>query len=127
MGLAEARGLLRGALVLGAAGLGDIGHHFPDTDPQWKDANSLELLGKTLAILKRAGYGPVNVDATVHLESPKLGQLKQEMAGKLAEVLKVPRHQVNIKAKTGEGLDAVGKGEAVEAIAIAQVESIPMM
>src|SRR6185295_7170756 len=58
--------------LLGAAGLGDIGHHFPDTDPKWKDADSMGLLTKTLEILKNAGYQPVNVDASVHLEQPKL-------------------------------------------------------
>jgi 2-C-methyl-D-erythritol 2,4-cyclodiphosphate synthase len=110
--------------LLGAAGLGDIGHHFPDNDPKFKDADSMQLMAKTVDILKNAGYQPVNVDASVHLESPKLGRLKQEMSGKIADTLKLPRHHVNIKAKTGEGMDAVGKGDAVEAIAIAQVESI---
>jgi 2-C-methyl-D-erythritol 2,4-cyclodiphosphate synthase len=109
--------------LLGAAGLGDIGHHFPDNDPKWKDADSINLLAKTLEILSAAGYVPVNVDASVHLEQPKLGRLKQEMCGNIADTLKIPRHHVNIKAKTGEGMDSVGKGEAVEAIAIAQVES----
>ena len=110
--------------LLGAAGLGDIGHHFPDGDMKWKDANSIELLAKTLDVLKNAGYEPINVDATVHLEAPKLARLKQEMSGNIADALKIPRHRVNIKAKTGEGLDSVGKGETVEAFAIAQVESI---
>ena len=109
--------------LLGAAGLGDIGHHFPDNDPKWKDADSIELMKKTLEILTSAGYEPVNIDASVHLELPKLGRMKQEMAGIVADTLKLPRHRVNIKAKTGEGLDAVGKGDAVEAIAIAQVNS----
>jgi len=108
---------------LGAAGLGDIGQHFPDTDPKWKDADSLDLLGKTADLLKRAGFEPVNVDASVHLEAPKLGRLKETMAGKLAEKLRLPRERVNIKAKTGEGVDAVGTGQAVEAIAVATVSS----
>ncbi|MCY3022171.1 MAG: 2-C-methyl-D-erythritol 2,4-cyclodiphosphate synthase [Planctomycetota bacterium] len=111
--------------LLGAAGLGDIGHHFPDSDPNWKDADSIGLLAETLELLKGANYLPVNVDASIHLEQPKLGRLKQEMSGRIADALKIPRHCVNIKAKTGEGMDAVGKGEAVEAIAIALVESIP--
>jgi 2-C-methyl-D-erythritol 2,4-cyclodiphosphate synthase len=109
--------------LLGAAGLGDIGHHFPDNDPKWKDANSIQLLAKTLEILAASGYVPVNIDASVHLETPKLGRLKQEMSGIIADTLKIPKHRVNIKAKTGEGMDAVGKGDAVEAIAIAQVDS----
>ena len=110
--------------LLGAAGLGDIGHHFPDNDPKWKDADSLILLANTAELLKAANFVPVNVDATVHLEQPKLGRLKQEMSGKVADTLGIPRHCVNVKAKTGEGVDAVGKGEAVEAIAIAQVETV---
>jgi len=107
--------------LLGAAGLGDIGHHFPDTDPKWKDADSLMLLARTLELLESASFVPLNVDATIHLELPKLGRLKQEISGKIADTLKVPRHCVNIKAKTGEGLDSVGRGEAIEAIAIAQI------
>jgi 2-C-methyl-D-erythritol 2,4-cyclodiphosphate synthase len=110
--------------LLGAAGLGDIGHHFPDTDPKWKDANSMQLLKSVIDILKNAGYVPVNIDASVHLETPKLGRLKQEMAGNIADTLGLPRHHVNIKAKTGEGMDAVGKGDAVDCFAVASVESI---
>ena len=110
--------------LLGAAGLGDIGHHFPDTDATWKNADSIALLAKTVDVLKGAGYEPVNVDASVHLEAPKLGRLKGEMCAKIADTLKLPRHFVNIKAKTGEGMDSVGKGDSVEAIAIAQVVSI---
>jgi 2-C-methyl-D-erythritol 2,4-cyclodiphosphate synthase len=111
--------------LLGAAGLGDIGHHFPDTDPKWKDANSLEMLKKTVEILKNAGYQPVNVDCTVHLEQPKLGRLKQEMSGVLATALGIPRHMVNVKAKTGEGMGEIGRGDAGEAFAVAMVESVP--
>jgi 2-C-methyl-D-erythritol 2,4-cyclodiphosphate synthase len=110
--------------LLGAAGLGDIGHHFPDTDPKWKDANSVELLKDVVALLQRAGFEPVNVDASLHLEQPKLGRLKQQMSANIADALKIPRHCVNIKAKTGEGLDSVGKGETAEAFAIAQVQTI---
>ena len=110
--------------VLGAAGMGDIGHHFPDTDPKWKDANSIEMLKKSVEVIKNAGYKTVNVDAVVHLENPKLGRLKQEMAGILADALQIPRHMVNVKAKTGETIGDVGRGEAVEAVAIAQIETI---
>ena len=107
--------------LLGAAGLGDIGYHFPDTDPKWKDADSLKLLAQSLEILHRNGYEPVNIDASVHLEKPKLGPLKLQMARNLADTLKLPRNCVNVKAKTGEGLDAVGLGDAIEATAIALV------
>ncbi|HEY3320613.1 MAG TPA: 2-C-methyl-D-erythritol 2,4-cyclodiphosphate synthase [Planctomycetota bacterium] len=109
--------------LLGAAGLGDIGHHFPDTDPKWKDADSIVLLGNVVGILSGAGYSPVNIDASIHLEAPKLGRLKQEMSTKIADTLKIPRHCVNIKAKTAEGMDAVGKGEAVECFAVALLET----
>ncbi len=108
--------------ILGAAGLGDIGQHFPDHDPKWKDANSLGLLAKAVELVNAAGFTVVNVDASVHLEAPKLGKSKAEMATKLAEVLKVPRGCVNIKAKTGEGVDSVGLTEAVECIAAALIQ-----
>lgn len=108
--------------LLGAAGLGDIGHHFPDNDPKWKDADSMELMSKAVSILRRAGYGIVNVDASVHLEEPKLGSLKMQMAKLVADRLRIPRNAVNIKAKTGEACDSVGKGEAIEATAIAMIE-----
>jgi len=109
--------------ILGAAGLGDIGHHFPDSDPKWKDANSIEMLKKTVETLKNAGYHVVNVDASVHLEKPKLGRLKGEMAGNLSAALGLPRHMINIKAKTGEGSGEVGTGETIEAYAVAMVET----
>jgi 2-C-methyl-D-erythritol 2,4-cyclodiphosphate synthase len=109
--------------LLGAAGLGDIGQHFPDSDPRWKDADSIELLKATAQLLKDAGCRPVNVDAVAHIEKPKLGGLKVEMAARLAEAVGLPRSMVNVKAKTGEGVGEVGRGEAVEALAIALVEA----
>lgn len=109
--------------LLGAAGLGDIGQHFPDTDPRWKDANSIELLRAVAQLLRNAGCQPVNVDAVVHIEKPKLGSLKAEMAARLADALGLPRSMVNVKAKTGEGVGEVGRGKAVEALAIALVEA----
>lgn len=108
--------------LLGAAGLGDIGYHFPDSDPKWKDADSMELMSKTVSILRRGGFEIINVDASVHLEQPKLGALKIQMAKAIADRLKLPRNAVNIKAKTGESCDAVGRSEAIEATAIAMVQ-----
>jgi len=108
--------------LLGAAGLGDIGYHFPDNDPKWKDADSMQLMMQTVQILRRAGFVPVNIDASVHLEQPKLGHLKMQMARSIADTLKIPRNAVNVKAKTGEGLDSVGKGDAIEATAVAMVQ-----
>jgi 2-C-methyl-D-erythritol 2,4-cyclodiphosphate synthase len=107
--------------LLGAAGLGDIGYHFPDNDPKWKDADSMQLMAKSVEILARNGFEVINVDASVHLEQPKLGPLKMQMARLIADTLKIPRTSVNVKAKTGEGLDAVGKGDAIEASAVAMV------
>ncbi len=108
--------------LLGAAGMGDIGHHFPDSDPKWKDVDSMELLAQTVGLLRRAGFETVNVDASVHLEEPKLGALKIQMAKAIADTLRIPRNAVNVKAKTGEGCDSVGKSEAIEATAIVMIQ-----
>jgi len=105
--------------VLGAAGLGDIGHHFPDNDPEWKDADSLGMLRKVRLIVESAGFKIGNIDCSVHLERPRLGPLKQTMAATLAEALNIPRHMVNVKAKSGEAVGPVGSGEAIEAFAVA--------
>lgn len=107
--------------LLGGAGLGDIGYHFPDNDPKWKDANSMQLMAQTVDILRRSGFEAVNVDASVHLEQPKLGHLKLQMARNIADTLRLPLNAVNIKAKTGETLDAVGRGEAIDVFAVAMV------
>lgn len=107
--------------LLGAAGLGDIGEAFPDTDPQWKDADSLELLRATVRRLATVGWRPGSVDAVVHAERPKLKAWKPAMRAALAGALGLPPELVNVKAKTGEGLDAVGRGEAIAATAIATV------
>jgi 2-C-methyl-D-erythritol 2,4-cyclodiphosphate synthase len=109
--------------LLGAAALGDIGHHFPDTDDRWTGASSLEMLASVVQKVRDAGCKPVNVDAVVHLEKPNLGRLKTEMAAALAGALGLATHLVNVKAKTGEGLGDVGASEAVEAFAVALVET----
>lgn len=107
--------------LLGAAGLGDIGEAYPDTDPQWKDADSLALLRHTVQRLRQAGLRPLHVDATVHAERPKLKAWKPAMRGTLAAALGLTLEAVNVKAKTGEGLDAVGRGEAIAATALVSV------
>ncbi|HEX8160694.1 MAG TPA: 2-C-methyl-D-erythritol 2,4-cyclodiphosphate synthase [Pyrinomonadaceae bacterium] len=99
--------------ILGALCEGDIGLHFPDHDPQWKGADSLELLARVVWLASQRGYEIVNVDATVMLESPRLRPYVQAMRERLAEVLGVDAGCVSVKAKTGEGLDAVGEGRAV--------------
>ena len=111
--------------LLGAAALGDIGRYFPDTSPRWRDASSLLFLHHIRRLLDRAGLGIVNIDSTVGLERPKLAPHIPRMRRKIAAALGVKPAQVSIKAKSGEGLDAVGRGEAVRADAIALVEARP--
>jgi 2-C-methyl-D-erythritol 2,4-cyclodiphosphate synthase len=109
--------------LLGAAALGDIGHHFPDTSPKWRNASSLVFLRQVGRLLDEAGYAIVNVDATVGLERPKLAPYIPRMRKKLAQALGLKPQQVSVKAKTGEGLDAVGQGVAVRADAVALIEA----
>lgn len=107
--------------LLGAAGLGDIGQHFPDTDERWRDADSLVLVARVSATLAAAGLEVVNVDATVVLESPKLGPLREQIRERLAQALGIAPGRVNVKATTGEGIGFVGRGEGVAALAVASV------
>lgn len=109
--------------LLGATALGDIGRHFPDTSPKWHNVSSLVFLRETRKLLYKAGYRVVNVDATVELERPRLAPYIPRMRKKVAAALGVEPSQVSVKAKTGEGLDAVGRGEAVRADAIALLGS----
>lgn len=108
--------------VLGALCEGDIGVHFPDRDPQWKNADSLQLLARVMWLAGERGYSVVNIDATVTLEQPRLRPYIQEMRARLAGVLGVEIDRVSVKAKTGEGLDAVGEGRAVTVQAIVLLE-----
>jgi 2-C-methyl-D-erythritol 2,4-cyclodiphosphate synthase len=110
--------------LLGAAALGDIGTHFPDTDPKWNGADSLTLLNAVVEVLRTKGWRPINVDCSVHLERPKLNDLKEAMTQQLATALGLPRECVSLKAKTGETMDSVGRGEAVEAFAVALIGKI---
>jgi 2-C-methyl-D-erythritol 2,4-cyclodiphosphate synthase len=101
--------------LLGAAGLGDIGQHFPDTDEAWRDADSMELLRAVVERVAQAGFVVEHVDATVMLERPKLAPFRDEIRASLATVL----GSVNVKATTGEGMGFVGRGEGAAALAIA--------
>ena len=108
--------------LLGAAGLGDIGEHFPDTDPRFKDADSVLLLRSVVACLAERGFAIGNVDATVVLERPKLAPYRDAIREALAAALGLPRTAVSIKATTGEGIGFVGRGEGAAALAVATVE-----
>jgi len=107
--------------LLGAAGLGDIGEHFPDTDEQWRNADSLELLRAVVQKLADAGHTPANIDATVACEEPKLGPFREDMRARLADVAGLDSNAVNVKFTTGEGMGFVGRGEGIAALAIATV------
>jgi 2-C-methyl-D-erythritol 2,4-cyclodiphosphate synthase len=109
--------------LLGAAGLGDIGRHFPDTDERWRDADSIGLLRATVGILGEAGYRPANIDATVACEAPKLDPFRDEMRTRLADAAGLEANAVNVKFTTGERLGFVGRGEGIAALAIATVAS----
>src|SRR5436305_4515083 len=104
--------------LLGAAALGDIGTHFPDTDPRWQGASSLDFLRHAVKLIGEKGYRIANLDATVMAEQPKLKPYIQAMREQLAEVLEVDVDSVSVKAKTSEGLDAIGRGEAMAAQAV---------
>jgi len=109
--------------ILGAVGLGDIGRHFPDTDPRWKDADSLVLLREAARMVRDHGYEVGNLDVTVILERPKIKDAVEPMRTRLAEALGIDRDRVSVKGKTNEGVDAVGRGEAIIAHAVALVRS----
>lgn len=105
--------------LFGAAGAGDIGQHFPNNDPRWKDASGLDLLGRAVAIVRGHGFRVASVDATIVLERPKLVPHLAEIRERLARVLEIPADRVSVKAKTNEGVDATGRGEAIAAHAVA--------
>jgi 2-C-methyl-D-erythritol 2,4-cyclodiphosphate synthase len=108
--------------LLGAAGLGDIGTHFPDTDPKWKDASSLRFLERVRELLIEHQFRIVHVDAVVIAEKPKLGPHFPAMREALAKSLGISASAINLKAKTNEGVDAIGRGEAIAAQAIVTLE-----
>jgi len=105
--------------VLGAAGLGDIGRHFPDTDPAYRGADSRVLLRAAAAKVREAGWRVVNVDATVHAQAPRIAPHAAAMAGNIAADLGLPPDAVNVKGKTNEALGPVGRQEGIAATAVA--------
>ena len=104
--------------LLGAAGLGDIGQHFPDTDARWRGADSRTLLAEALRAVQAAGWTPVNVDCTVHAQAPRLSPYRDAMRASIAALLRLPPDAVNVKAKTAERLGFVGRGEGISAAAV---------
>jgi 2-C-methyl-D-erythritol 2,4-cyclodiphosphate synthase len=109
--------------LLGAAGLGDIGEHFPDTDERWRDADSMALLAHVVAAVRDEDMTIVNVDCTLVMEAPKLGSHRAAIRGSLATVLECEPRRVNVKASTGEGIGFVGRGEGVAAFAVASLQA----
>jgi len=110
--------------LLGALAQGDIGKHFSDTDPAYKNADSAMLLQKVVGMVKEKGYGIVNMDANVIAEKPKFGPHFQKMRRRVAEILGVGVENVSLKARSNEGLDAVGRGEAIAVQAIVLLEVV---
>lgn len=109
--------------IFGAACLGDIGRHFPDTDPRWQGASSLDLLARAAAMVRERGFDIGNVDVTVVLEQPKIKDHIDAMRAAMAGALGISPDRVSVKGKTNEGVDAVGRGEAIAAHAVAQIRA----
>jgi 2-C-methyl-D-erythritol 2,4-cyclodiphosphate synthase len=108
--------------LLGAAGLGDIGEHFPDTEERWRDADSMGLLRAAVEMVAAAGLRPLNVDCTVVMEAPKLAPHRQAIRDSLASGLGLEPARVNVKASTGERMGFVGRGEGVAALAVVSLQ-----
>jgi 2-C-methyl-D-erythritol 2,4-cyclodiphosphate synthase len=111
--------------LLGASGQGDIGQHFPDTDPQFKDVDSIDLLRRVRTLVTGRGYRIVNLDATVFAEAPRLAPYRNAMRQAIAEAVQIDESRVNVKATTTEGLGAIGKGEGIAAMCAALLDEIP--
>ncbi len=108
--------------LLGACALGDIGTHFPPTDPAYKDISSLMLLSRTLEILKGAGFNIINIDSTIVCEAPKLSLFMDKMVANIADTLIMDVRSISVKATTTEGLGFIGKGEGIAAYSTVLVE-----
>lgn len=108
--------------VLGAAGLGDIGRHFPDTDPRYENADSIELLERVVGLVGERGWKVVNVDATVICEQPSIAPLSGPISARLAAALGIAAERVSVKGTSNEGMGFIGRGEGIATIAIALLE-----
>jgi 2-C-methyl-D-erythritol 2,4-cyclodiphosphate synthase len=108
--------------LLGAISAGDLGRHFPDSDPRYKDVESLLLLKKVVEMVERKGFRIANIDATIVAQAPQLAPYRPQMEEKIAQTVSVERGQVNVKATTTEGLGSIGRGEGIAAYAVVLVE-----
>jgi len=111
--------------VLGAMGIGDIGQHFPDTDERYRGIDSSELARHVAALMRDEGWSIGNVDVTICAEEPRLAPHRHAMRNRVADLLGAPITSISIKAKTNEGLDAIGRGEAIAATAVVLLEDAP--
>ena len=108
--------------LLGAAGLGDIGLHFPDTDPAFKGMDSMKLLAGTYEMLRERGFSVINTDTTIFAEAPKLSPYKEKMRENIAQALEIAADQVNIKVTTTEGLGMIGQGDGIGAMSVVLID-----
>ncbi len=111
--------------LLGAMGEGDMGRHYPSSDPRYKDASGLWFLQDVAEMLGKKGFRLVNLDSVIIAQAPRLGPYLGDMADRIAKGLRVERQAVNVKVKSGDGMDAVGREEAIAAQAVCLVEAIP--
>ena len=111
--------------LFGAAGLGDIGEHFPDTDPQWRNAPSRKFAEYAIHLLKEHCFRPINIDATLILEAPKIKPYKEAMRKEIASMCGLPFERVSVKATTNEAIGFAGRQEGVAAMCVCMIESIP--
>jgi len=110
--------------LLGAAGLEDIGHYFPDTDPEWQEASSLDILKDVGAMIRRQGCEVGNIDAVVVAEEPRIAPHRADIRGRISEALEVPAAAVTVRGTTAEGMGFTGRGEGIAAVATCLVECI---
>ncbi|UCD55847.1 MAG: 2-C-methyl-D-erythritol 2,4-cyclodiphosphate synthase [Candidatus Omnitrophota bacterium] len=108
--------------ILGAASMGDIGMHFPDTDPRYKGASSASLLRKVIDLISRKGYRVNNVDIVVIAEEPKIGVFRAKISKKISDVLHIDESRISVKATTSEGVGSIGRGEAIASYAVVTLE-----
>ncbi len=108
--------------LLGAAGLGDIGLHFPDTDPEYKDVSSIKILAKTYELINGKGFTIMNLDSTIFADAPKLSPYRDAMQKNIARTIEIEQDRLNVKATTFEGLGMIGKGEGIGAMCVALID-----